>query len=248
MPNGENIPDAATGIRNDLSTTPKPDSLIDHAASIKYWNSVTPDINGMLGGFPQVSNIDLRGSSAFLAKVRRLIPSLPSTGKLPLGVDCGAGIGRVTAGFLSRVCEVVDIVEPVEAFAKVVREGDLNAQGKIGDIYVTGLEKWEPSKKYDLIWNQWCLGHLTDEQLVEYLVRCRSALTETGLVVVKENITSDLEDTFDPQDSSVTRTEKSFRDIFARAGYRVVKSEEQYGFPQRLQLYPVRFFALRPAS
>lgn len=224
------------------------DAHINHATSLAYWSNVQPTVNGMLGGFPQISNIDLRGSSAFLAKVRRLIPSLPTSGTLPLGVDCGAGIGRITTGFLSRVCEVVDIVEPVEAFAKVVREGEMKAQGKVGDIYVTGLETWVPSKRYDLIWNQWCVGHLTDEQLVEYLVRCREALTETGLVVLKENINTDYNDMYDPEDSSVTRTEDKFRECFSKAGLAIVKSEEQLGFPQRLGLFPVRFFALRPET
>ena len=163
-------------------------------------------------------------------------------------MDCGAGIGRVTTGFLSRVCEVVDVVEPVEGFARVVREGALKKEGKVGDIYVTGLEKWVPEKKYDLVWNQWCLGHLTDEQLIAYLVRCRDALTETGLVVVKENVTTDELDMFDPEDSSVTRTEKKFRHCFKEAGYTVVKVEEQLGFPQSLGLYPVMFFALRPQT
>src|SRR5436190_6784647 len=161
----------------------KPDSKIDQASSIKYWSSVTPNVNGMLGGFPEISRIDLRGSAAFLAKIRRLRPSIGSNG-LQLGVDCGAGIGRVTEGFLCKVCDIVDIVEPVEKFATVVQDGKLNRDGKIGDIYVTGLENWTPNKTYDLIWNQWCLGHLTDQQLVEYLVKCRSALSENGLLVV----------------------------------------------------------------
>ncbi|KAK2738437.1 Alpha N-terminal protein methyltransferase 1 [Myotisia sp. PD_48] len=232
-----------------------PDSRIDHASAIRHWNSVTPDDNGMLGGYAQISNVDLRGSSAFLAKVRRLIPSIgaskaplsPSSPVSPfrLGVDCGAGVGRITKGFLSRVCEVVDIVEPVETFAKVIRDGDLNAQGKIGDIYVTGLEAWNPTKKYDLIWNQWCLGHLTDGQLVDYLQRCKKALSDSGLVVIKENMRYS-SDEFDELDNSVTRTEQKFKDLFLEAGYTILHAEEQMGIPQRLNLYPVKIFALRP--
>ena len=100
----------------------------------------------MLGGFPQISRIDLRGSTSFLAKVRQLIPNnVP--GKLPLGVDCGTGIGLVTEGFLANICESVDVVEPVENFAKVVREGKLHAEGKVRDIYKVGLEDWTPTKK-----------------------------------------------------------------------------------------------------
>lgn len=227
-----------------------PDALINPATSIQYWNSISPDVNGMLGGFPQISRIDLRGSSNFLAKVRRLVPSLPSTGPLNLGVDCGAGIGRVTEGFLSQACETVDVVEPVENFARVIRDSSLRIDGKVGDVFVTGLENWTPAKRYDLIWNQWCVGHLTDSQLVEYLIRCKGGVSEAGVIVVKENISTsdDGEDIYDEVDSSVTRTDHKFRALFKEAGLNLIKTEEQSGFPKSLRLFPVRFYALRPAS
>ena len=234
-----------------MSNSPPPpaehDSQIDHAAAIKYWNGIAPNVNGMLGGFPQISRIDLRGSANFLTKLRRLFPSIGQA-QLERGVDCGAGIGRVTDGFLSNVCTVVDIVEPVEKFVQEVRNGRLSAEGKIGDIYTVGLESWVPAKKYDLIWNQWCVGHLTDDQLVEYLKRCKEALTENGLVVIKENLSTDpdKQDVFDEVDSSVTRTDEKFRILIKRAGLNLLRSEEQIGFPKSLGLLPVRFYALRP--
>ena len=228
------------------------DSKIKHADSIKYWNSIPPDVNSMLGGYPQISRIDLRGSQSFLTKLRRL-HTKSNNDKLRLGVDCGAGIGRVTEGFLSKVCRVVDIVEPVQKFASELEYGRLRSEGTVGDVFVTGLESWEPSKSYDLIWNQWCLGHLTDAQLVAYLSRCGSRLTMSpggtheGFVVVKENLsnTATAEDVFDPEDSSITRSDVSFRRIFQQAGLRIVRTELQTGFPK--DLYPVRMYALRPS-
>lgn len=253
-------------LSSSSSSSPPPDSHINHAASIEYWSSITPDVNGMLGGFPQISQIDLRGSASFLAKVRRVLVSSPNTsssssvsGLLKRGADCGAGIGRVTNGFLSKVCEVVDVVEPVEGFAEKIRDSELKRSGKVDEVYVTGIESWEPSnnssegnteqKKYDLIWNQWCVGHLTDRQLVEYLRRCKAFLAPSGFVVVKENVSTDPDgrDMYDDVDSSVTRTDAKFRAIFKEAGYGLIKSEEQLGFPKSLGLFPVRFYALRPA-
>ncbi|KAG5298388.1 DUF858 domain-containing protein [Histoplasma ohiense] len=226
----------------------QPDSHIDQAASINYWNSVPATADGMLGGYPQISSIDLRGSSAFLAKVRRLIPSSGS-GKVVLGVDCGAGIGRVTEGFLNRICETVDIVEPVEKFVDVLKRGKSYQDGKIGDIYITGIQSWTPTKRYDLIWTQWCTNHLTDVQLVEYLVRCKGALSERGLLILKENTNSDTaNDYYDAVDSTVTRTEYKFLKLFSEAGLKVLRSEEQSGMPQRLHLLPIRLWALRPAT
>ena len=378
----------------------RPDSHIDPTTSLNYWSSTTPTVSGMLGGYPQVSAIDLRGSRAFLLKVLRLhwrgsASNRGSSGGaedggeqqlLPLVVDCGAGIGRITAGLLRDVAVRIDVVEPVEGFAQVVREmgkgwaeeervrrgnlkkvrsksgdnvasptvasspGGGNNQTKskggkkgkgskarreseqrrqrltsstsntsnvselsdaddnddntpepsspapslkidtnlsqparkaqLGTVYVTGLESWVPTPtkahptdpKYDLIWNQWCLGHLTDSQLVSYLTRCATYLQTSppGLIVVKENLVvpgpqakaadagfdlaengdgdgdGDNEDVYDELDSSVTRSERKFKRIFGEAGLRVVREEVQRGFPRGLGLFPVKMWALRP--
>ena len=223
-----------------------PDGKISASDSLKYWNTISSTIDGMLGGFPQVSRTDLKGSANFLAKVRRDFPSSTGDELLHRGADCGAGIGRVTAGLLSTVCEVVDVVEPVEKFAQEAKTATLAGKGLVGTVYVTGLENWQPEERYDLIWHQWCLGHLTDRQMVEHLKRCKEALTVDGWIVIKENMSSDLEgeDIFDGTDSSVTRTHQKFQQLFKDADIRLVKTEIQKGFPK--SLYPVRIYALRP--
>ncbi|ODM16817.1 hypothetical protein SI65_07782 [Aspergillus cristatus] len=228
------------------------DNCIDSAASIEYWNSVPATANGMLaalGGYPWYSRIDLRGSKSFLAKARRLVPTCSTEGKLSTGVDCGAGVGRVTEGFLSQVCETVDAVEPVEKFTRALHESTLKESGVIDAIYTVGLEDWHPEKKYDLIWTQFCVGHLKDWQLIEYVKRCRDALTATGILVVKENLSTDPngDDMYDELDSSVTRTDAKFRNIFRDAEMNVIVSELQLGFPKTTRrLLPVKFYALRP--
>lgn len=243
---------------NDSHAANRPvDSNIDHASSIEYWTKIPATVNSMLGdlgNFSWYSRIDLRGSANFLAKVRRLLQNAPTTistsdKKFRLGVDCGAGVGRVTEGFLSQVCNTVDAVEPVENFARVLREGPLKKDGLVGDIYVCGLEDWTPTKQYDLIWCQWCVGHITDSQLTAYLERCRDALIKTkGIMVVKENMSTDPsgKDMFDETDSSVTRSDQKFREIFKRAGMVLITSETQSGFPKKYKLLPVRLYALRP--
>lgn len=230
-----------------------PDASISTTTSLAYWDSIPPTDDGMLGGLSQFSRIDLKGSAIFLAKIRREHPSQSpsssltststSTKLLSRGVDCGAGIGRVTAGFLSTVCETVDVVEPVEKFAQ---EAKVSGKAAVGNVYVSGLEDWRPEEHYDLFWNQWCLGHLTDRQLVDYLRRCKEVLTGDGWIVIKENVSTHAEgkDMYDELDSSVTRTNEKFQQLFKEAGLRVVKTEVQKGFPK--SLYPVRLYALRP--
>jgi len=222
-----------------------PDANISSSTSLKYWNSISTTVDGMLGGYPEISRTDLKGSANFLAKLRREHPS-SAQGSLRRGVDCGAGIGRVTAFFLSTVCEVIDVVEPVEKFANEAKGAKMAGKGVVGNVYVTGLESWGPEERYDVIWNQWCLGHLTDKQLVDYLQRCKKAVTADGWIIVKENMSTNAngEDVFDDLDSSVTRSNEKFKVLFKEAGVRCMKTEPQRGFPKGL--YPVHFYALKP--
>ncbi len=167
------------------------------------------------------------------------------SGILSRGVDCGTGIGRVTAGFLSSVCEVVDAVEPIESFAAKARVADMKGPGRVGEVYVVGLQDWVPEGRYDVIWAQWCLGYLRDGQVVEFLRRCKGVLGEGGWVVVKENVVGQGGDCFDEGDRSVTRSEEKWRMLFREAGLRVVRGEWQRGFPRGI--YGVRMWGLRGA-
>ncbi|KAK5135125.1 hypothetical protein LTR08_005650 [Meristemomyces frigidus] len=222
-----------------------PDSHINPELAIAYWCSTEATVNGVLGGFPQVSRIDLQGSSNFLAKLRRQSKQFPTSKKLRRAVDCGAGIGRITSGFLSKVADTVDIVEPVKSFTDQIK-----GKEHVGDVYNVGLESWHPDKEglgnYDLIWNQWCVGQLTDGQFVAYLKRLPRVLSEGGWIIVKENLSNHQlgEDVYDEVDSSVTRTDTKFRKLFEDAGLRLVSTELQKGFPKGL--YPVRAYALQP--
>lgn len=232
--------------------TPAVDSAIDHKAAVEYWSKVSPDNAGVLGGYPQVSRVDLQGNTTFLAKLRRKSTKYKPGGRIPHVVDCGAGIGRVTAGFLSKVADVVDIVEPVEVLTKVITEGEsfkeIRERGGIGKVYNVGLEDWTPETTYDIIWTQWCLGQLRDDQLVAFLSRAVKYVNEGGWLIVKENMSTDLlgNDIFDEADSSVTRTDAKFRQIFEQAGLKIVSSEVQKGMPR--ELFPVRSYALQPKT
>ena len=48
----------------------------------KYWSSVDPSVDGMLGGFGNISNIDIEGSAKFLKGIFKVIffvvPIFPS--------------------------------------------------------------------------------------------------------------------------------------------------------------------------
>lgn len=172
-------------------------------------------------------------------------------------------IGRITRGLLLDVAKRIDVVEPISKFTEA-----LHGIPGVRDIENVGLEKWhpKPGRRYDLVWVQWCVGHLTDNQLVQLLVRCRDALNPRGLVVIKENLSTTGADVFDEEDSSVTRSERepghrvtptrrtqadeplknkkqkpfrhdnTFRDIFQKAGFQIKKTELQRGFPSNSEM------------
>lgn len=69
----------------------------------KYWSSVDPTLNGMLGGFAQISVKELQSSRTFLDELYRGRPCP----ERKMALDCGAGIGRVTKGLLIPFFEKV---------------------------------------------------------------------------------------------------------------------------------------------
>ncbi|KAL0894732.1 hypothetical protein ABMA27_013266 [Loxostege sticticalis] len=215
---------------------------INYDKALEYWADIPPTIDGVLGGFGFISDVDINGSQIFLN-------SLFSDENPPsriVAVDCGAGIGRITKHLLLPNFQSVDIVEPDEKFTNSIEDfvGGDNMKSKIGTIYKVGLQEFKPEKKYDVFWNQWVLGYLTDEDLTAYLVRCRDSLADNGIIVVKENVTSSGKVEKDEADSSITRSLKQYLKIFKCANLKRIKQCKQTNFPSGI--YPVYMFALIP--
>lgn len=235
----------------DIETDPNfiPDSQINYDDAINYWSSVPASVNGVLGGFGEQTSVpkaDIVGSSTFLRKLQTRMTCPPEYRKLT--IDMGAGIGRITRDLLWKVSDTVDLLEPVKPFVAQMEQElvGVKQRGKLGDIYDIGMQEWypDPNKKYWLIWCQWCVGQLPDAVLVEFWRRCRDALIENGIgtMIVKENI-APFEDIFDETDSSVTRTDAKFRQLFIEAGFKLIASDVQKGLPK--ELYPVRMYCLK---
>ncbi|EJD52925.1 DUF858-domain-containing protein [Auricularia subglabra TFB-10046 SS5] len=197
-------------------------------------------------------------------------------------VDIGAGIGRVTQDVLLHLVDEVVLVEPVSKFlaqaqARSPTYKGIKEQTK-GVLFVKNtlqaydpriapsqdavfaragaVSDWPDSEGFDVIWAQWCLGHMNDEELVELLKKCKAALRQptkddpstAGLIVVKENCCSETREgnpdtVFCEEDSSVTRSNLAWIKQFTAAGLSVLRNELQLGFPEGL--YPVRMWALR---
>ncbi|CUM55120.1 unnamed protein product [Debaryomyces tyrocola] len=227
------------------------DSQINYNDAIDYWTGVPASVDGVLGGFGEqtaVPKADIVGSSTFLRKLQTRM-SCPD-GVEKLTIDMGAGIGRITRDLLWKVSDKCDLLEPVKPFVAQMNNElvDVKNKGKLGDIYDIGMQEWECDaekvEKYWLVWCQWCVGQLPDEELVKFWERCRTALIGNGIgtLIVKENIAPD-EDIFDETDSSVTRSDAKFRELFIKAGFKLIASDIQKGLPK--ELYPVRMYCLK---
>lgn len=243
---------ANTDVQEQEQEKAAPDSHINYDDAISYWTETPATVDGVLGGYGEgtvVPTMDVIGSSFFLRKLksRMVVSGPPDHSNSKIGCDIGAGIGRVTRDLLYKFCDEVDLVEPVEPFVKQmsVELNDLTQLGKIGTIYPIGMQDFVPQVgKYWLIWCQWCLGHLPDNELIKFLERCKKGLQPNGTIIVKENNTpSDLDD-FDDTDSSVTRSDSKFKELFIKSGLKLIATERQKGLPR--ELYPVRMYALKP--
>lgn len=109
--------------------------------------------------------------------------------------------GTKSVTFLQGTLQCFDPSTPSTATTLLDRVGYTPSEGPSSDI----------AEKLDVAWCQWCLGHLSDVDLISFLKRCKNALRdERSLIIVKENLCRDMEGggprtVFDPQDSSLTR-------------------------------------------
>ena len=85
----------------------------------------------------------------------------------------------MTKQVLVKAFDHVDLVEGCESFVKQAKEEYLKAEidsGKVGEVRCQGLQHvqfegtaWEG--RFDVIWCQWVLGHLTEGNTV-FLAAC----------------------------------------------------------------------------
>ncbi|XP_015191261.1 PREDICTED: N-terminal Xaa-Pro-Lys N-methyltransferase 1 [Polistes dominula] len=213
-----------------------------YKASENYWDRIPPTVDGMLGGFGFLSGKEIDGSSRFLSSLFKLI-NPPSKQH---ALDCGAGIGRVTKNLLLKYFENVDLLEQNPKFiesAKTYLESNISRIG----FHCSALQNFHPTpQKYDVIWCQWVLGYINDEDLIGFLKNCVSGLKKEGVLVVKDNVTKSDVLEFDTTDSSITRPYKDLVGIFNKAGLICIKRKLQNHMPPGL--YPVYMFALKPKN
>ncbi|KAH0789391.1 N-terminal Xaa-Pro-Lys N-methyltransferase 1 [Histomonas meleagridis] len=217
--------------------------------STDYWSKQEQNDNGMLGGYKDLSGIDIYDTMETIAKYQ----NPPQKSKLQkMGneniADCGAGIGRVSHYALCEYFTSIDLIDPVGSFLEKATEIMKDDKVKIR-TFVSGIQDWTPDCQYDAFWVQWAIMYLTDDDAISFLVRCKNHLKPNGYIFVKDNITSkDLKEkkeaaTFYEEDRGICRAYVHYLELFEKAELRLVEARKQPGWNE--ELLPLYTFVLK---
>ena len=197
-----------------------------------YWKNFKPNIKDMLGGMQQkIHKIDVETSIELVKqycdiKCMKHSKKKDKNNNIRYALDCGAGIGRVTQYVLGPMFDKVDICE-------------INKS----------LHNFIPTKnKYNCIWFQWVIEHLTDNDLINLLKNCKLALkkNEKSVIILKENTCRTHYFYANKHESSMIRHQLLLFKIFKKAGLNVLLVTLQEGFPS--DLYPQKIYVLSNAD
>ncbi|KNH01770.1 Methyltransferase-like protein 11A [Perkinsela sp. CCAP 1560/4] len=209
--------------------------------SVKYWESVAPTINGVLGGFSMVHNVDIAESQSFLADFQRSAGFPPGPSR---ALDCGCGIGRLSQYLLQSMFDTIDLAEPCQHLIDEARKR-IRPQ-KLGVCNTVTLQNLSiEAELYDCVTVQWVCMYLTDDELTDFIRKCMKGLKNPcGFMFLKENVSNMADDMYDESDSGVTRTKQHLETIIHAAGANIRCAESQKSwFPN---LLPVRMYILTP--
>ena len=133
---------------------------------------------------------------AFIDEARRRCQGTSTSDESSVAGWSGIRDGAKSVSFLRAPLQDFDPARPGRSTEALGRLGYVPAEDDV-------------DSGFDVIWCQWCLGHLNDRDLVAFLKRSAAALRgPTSLVVVKENMCSEkngARTVFDEEDSSWTR-------------------------------------------
>eukprot|EP00607_Mallomonas_marina_P010695 CAMPEP_0182422014 /NCGR_PEP_ID=MMETSP1167-20130531/7604_1 /TAXON_ID=2988 /ORGANISM="Mallomonas Sp, Strain CCMP3275" /LENGTH=275 /DNA_ID=CAMNT_0024599715 /DNA_START=174 /DNA_END=1001 /DNA_ORIENTATION=+ len=159
-----------------------------YSANLLWWESGyggTTDDEAMIGDCD--GETDALIGLAFLDKVILKRPQL----RIRTALDCAAGVGRITKFVLSRRCSgLITLLEANRHWSERSRTylgRKRSAKCRFVNGTMQDLDGTVSPQSMDLIWFQWCLQYLTDEDAILALTGARHALTPGGVIIVREN-------------------------------------------------------------
>ncbi|XP_075038839.1 N-terminal Xaa-Pro-Lys N-methyltransferase 2 [Mixophyes fleayi] len=198
-----------------------------YARARNFYKDVPATDEGMMGDFSELSNIDIESSTEFLMK----FVGGPGKSGTDFALDCGSGIGRVSKHVLLPVFNNIELVDMTEPFLEEAQSYLEEEADRVETLFCYCLQDFTPTaRKYDVIWMQWVSGHLTDKDLLVFLLRCKNALKDNGVIILKDNVARQ-GCVLDPNDSSIIRDIHILRNIIQKTGMSILAEERQKGFP-----------------
>ena len=206
-----------------------------------YWSKQESTNDGMLGGFSEIHEQDIKSSKLVLEKC------FEKGMKKNRCVDLASGIGRISEHLLSNYFEEIHLVDPIEKF---LIEGEKRLKEKIKiKIFINGLENWNPICEYDCFWCQWGLMFLKDDDVIKFLKKCKSKLSLNGFIIIKDNSsTNNIKEKkefsyFYPDDRSISRVYNHFIDLFQQSNLILIDSFiDQYKLTNSMNELSLIFF------
>lgn len=214
--------------------------------AMDYWEdegNCPATVDGVLGGFAELSPVDLEGSRDFIKEIAEIRPEL----KYGTACECGAGIGRVSKGLLFPIgFQRCHLIESSPRLISAAPEYIGDPFGSQCRFLCTRLQDFEPAPgSFDLIWIQWCIGYLNDIDYVPFLRRMGRSLRKGGIICLKDNTCTDEAFVVDKDDSSLTRSLPYHLALAEKAGLRVVMQKTQDNFPDDIFHVPMVAFEAR---
>ncbi|XP_077132333.1 N-terminal Xaa-Pro-Lys N-methyltransferase 2 [Ranitomeya variabilis] len=198
-----------------------------YARARNFYRDVPATEEGMMGDFSDLSNTDIQSSREFLRK----FVGGPGKAGTDFALDCGSGIGRVSKHVLLHFFNNIELVDMTEPFLEEAQNYLEDEADHVETLYCYCLQDFTPTVgKYDVIWMQWVSGYLTDKDLLVFLLHCKNALKDNGIIVLKDNVARE-GCRLDPIDSSVIRDIHILRNIIEKSGMSIIAEERQQGFP-----------------
>lgn len=217
------------------------------SCSLWYSSLVEPTIDGMLGGLSYVHKDEVEWSRLRLKQLAS--EEIIRTGSC---LDCGGGIGRVSHYVLKPVFQHVDMVEGCELFVQTsttnFAKNSIRVRYNVELQNIDELHRQINGIRYDVVFLQWVIGHLTDRDTVRFLRFARDNLLvpSTGRIIMKENCVINKGFFLDKEDINLIRSLDMIKELCFQAGLATITIDEQPTWPANL--YPIRFFVLAPVT
>lgn len=167
-----------------------------YSANRLYWS--TGGYGGLTDDESMIGDTDgIQDGAEGLAFLDRFLQVQEDTSrKFDHAMDIGAGAGRISKLVLLKRYGQAKLVEGDPGWSKRSRAylGRKRAarctfvQQRLDDLSSQDVMNWYPAKKVDLMWVQWTLQYLIDQDVVSLLKNLTSGLRpRSGIIVVKEN-------------------------------------------------------------